>query len=85
MLTGKDWAVSLLAPALIAGFIVFVLIGVEIWSSVNIDKTEKLMWTLGLVFMGSLTSIIYFVAARKRITKEEDPFHPDFKKFKNGI
>ena len=60
-----------LDPFLIFGMIlmlVFVILAVwEVNTSARINRSEKLMWTLGLIFMGGIVGIVYLLSARKRI------------------
>jgi hypothetical protein len=39
----------------------------EVWTSMRIDKNEKIMWTVALFFLGTLGSLIYFLMGRKRV------------------
>jgi hypothetical protein len=39
----------------------------EVWTSMRIDKNEKIMWTVALFFLGTLGSLIYFLIGRKRV------------------
>ena len=56
---------------LIIGFIstfVFWSIAIpEIKCSTKISGAEKFMWIFGLVFISSITSLVYILSARKRI------------------
>ena len=39
----------------------------EIKSSTKINGSEKFMWIFGLIFISSITSLVYLLSARKRI------------------
>ena len=56
---------------LASGFIamlVFCFVAIsEIRSSTKINQSEKFMWIFGLIFIGSITSLVYILSARKRI------------------
>jgi hypothetical protein len=39
----------------------------EIRSSTKIDGSEKFMWIFGIIFLGSVTGLVYLLSARKRI------------------
>lgn len=39
----------------------------EIRSSTKINQSEKFMWIFGLIFISSITSLVYILSARKRI------------------
>jgi len=52
----------------IAVSMVFILFSVyEVNISNRIDRNEKLMWTVGLIFISSITGFVYVFCARKRI------------------
>lgn len=47
---------------------IYILLGVfEVNYSTKIKSPEKIMWTIGFIFLGFITGIIYLFAARKRI------------------
>ncbi|WP_420827828.1 GldL-related protein [Flavobacterium ammonificans] len=56
---------------LASGFIamlVFCFVAIsEIRSSTKINQSEKFMWIFGLIFISSITSLVYILSARKRI------------------
>lgn len=56
---------------LATGFVamlVFCIVAIsEIKSSTKINQSEKFMWIFGLIFIGSVTSLVYILSARKRI------------------
>ncbi len=58
-------------PILIMGILLnlsYIIIGIiEVNSSYKIDKSEKIMWTVGFIFFGFITSIIYLLSGRRRI------------------
>ena len=39
----------------------------EVLQSNRIERTEKIMWTIGIIFFGVITGILYLVTGRKRI------------------
>lgn len=42
----------------------------EVWGSVRINTSEKVMWTIAFIFMGflgALAGILYVILGRKRI------------------
>ena len=41
----------------------------EINTSANIDAREKLMWTIGLMFMTGIAGIFYMVSRRRRMPR----------------
>jgi hypothetical protein len=52
----------------ILGNAVFIVCALnEVWTSMRIDKNEKIMWTIALFFLGTLGSLIYFLLGRKRV------------------
>ena len=57
----------------IAISMVFILFSVyEVNISKQIDRNEKLMWTVGLIFISSITGFVYVFSARKRIIKNNE-------------
>lgn len=56
----------------IVSFLVFSCIAIyEVYSSTRIEKSEKLMWIVGIIFLGFITGIFYLSVGRKRIVNEE--------------
>ena len=52
----------------IAFYLIFAcLVIFEVLQSNRIERTEKIMWTIGMLFFGSITGIVYLVSGRKRI------------------
>ena len=48
--------------------LVFIIICLtEISKSDKIDGTEKFMWFIGFIFIGTITGLVYLLSARKRI------------------
>ncbi len=39
----------------------------EAWTSIRIEKGEKIMWTIAFFFIGTLGPIIYILLGRKRV------------------
>lgn len=39
----------------------------EVRTSAKISSAEKNLWTFAFIFFGSITGLVYFLAARKRI------------------
>jgi hypothetical protein len=52
----------------ILGNVVFIVSALnEVWTSIRIEKGEKVMWTIAFFSIGTLGSIIYFLLGRKRV------------------
>ena len=52
----------------IVGHVVFIVSALnEVWTSIRIEKHEKIMWTISFIFTGTLGPIIYFLLRRKRV------------------
>ena len=52
----------------IACYFIFAALAIyEVLQSNRIEKNEKFMWMIGLLFLGTLTGILYLVTGRKRI------------------
>ena len=59
---------DLLLELSFAFYLVFAVLALfEVYQSYKIETTEKIMWTIGLLFLGSVVGILYLVAGRKRI------------------
>ena len=59
---------DLLLELSFAFYLVFAVLALyEVYQSNKIETTEKIMWTIGLLFLGSIVGILYLVAGRKRI------------------
>ena len=52
----------------ILGNVVFIVSALnEVWTSIRIEKGEKVMWTIAFFFIGTLGPIIYILLGRKRV------------------
>ena len=51
----------------------------EIYKSNRIETIEKIMWTIGLLFLGSIAGILYLVTGRKRIVGNVSNLNPTSK------
>ena len=61
---------EIMGLALISSIIYIVLSLLEIFKSERIDKTEKIMWLVGFIFLSTVAGFIYLVLARKRILRD---------------
>jgi len=43
----------------------------EIWTSIRVNKEEKIIWTIAFILMNTLTGLIYFMFGRKRVVAGE--------------
>ena len=43
----------------------------EVLKSDKIERSEKIMWTIGMLFLGAIAGILYLLVARKRIVNPE--------------
>ena len=57
----------LLVIGFISTFVFWYIAIPEIKSSTKIKGAEKFMWIFGLIFISSITSLVYLLSARKRI------------------
>ena len=57
----------LLLTGFISTFVFWYIAILEIKSSTKISGAEKFMWIFGLIFISSLTSLVYLLSARNRI------------------
>jgi hypothetical protein len=52
----------------ILGNVIFIVSALnEVWTSIRIEKGEKIMWTIAFFFIGTLGPIIYILLGRKRV------------------
>jgi hypothetical protein len=52
----------------ILGNVVFIVFALnEVWTSIRIEKHEKIMWTISFIFSGTLGPLIYILLGRKRV------------------
>ena len=59
---------ELLLEISIVSYLIFAALALyEIYQSNKIETLEKVMWTIGLLFLGSIIGILYLVTGRKRI------------------
>ena len=61
---------EIMGLALISSIIYIVLSLLEIFKSERIDKTEKIMWLVGFIFLSTVAGFIYLISARKRILRD---------------
>ena len=66
------YADSLLLIGLIITVIVTLLALYEIHSSSKVQRTEKVLWTLGFLMMNTITGFLYFLIYRKEIIKKQE-------------
>lgn len=59
----------LLTLGLMATLLFIMLSLYEIFNSDRITKNEKVMWSVGFLFTGTITGIVYMTMGRKRIIK----------------
>ena len=51
--------------------LLFVILAIyEVNTSTEIDRTEKIMWTVGFLFMALITGLVYLLAGRKRVMRQ---------------
>ena len=59
---------NLLLEISFAFYLVFAVLALyEVFQSNKIETVEKIMWTIGILFLGSIIGIIYLLLGRKRI------------------
>ena len=58
-------------PILIIGILLslgYIILGIiEVNNSTKIEKSEKIMWTVGFIFFSFITALVYLFSGRKRI------------------
>lgn len=56
----------------IFSFLIFTcLVIYEIFKAEKIEKSEKIMWIIGMLFLGVITGIFYLLVGRKRVVSNE--------------
>ncbi|MCY7292692.1 MAG: PLDc N-terminal domain-containing protein [Ferruginibacter sp.] len=63
----SEGADTWLMIGLIASLVFIVTAIYEVLSSERIDRSEKTMWTIALIFFSSIAGLIYILIGRKRI------------------
>src|SRR6187431_1055219 len=54
--------------------IIYAIVGIyEVYHSTKIGRTEKIMWTVGFIFLSMITGIVYLVSGRQRILRSSPP------------
>ncbi|MBP6557716.1 MAG: hypothetical protein KAX93_00420 [Flavobacterium sp.] len=43
----------------------------EVHNSKTINSSEKLMWTIGFLFLGSIAGLVYVLIGRKRVIRNQ--------------
>lgn len=66
-----NYASTLLTIGLISLALFVITAIIEIMGSKKIDGAEKFMWTIGLLFFGAITGIVYLLSARNRIINNQ--------------
>jgi len=63
----KPGADTLLLLSVIAG-VVFIFTAIkEVSNSEKIDRSEKIMWFFGFIFLTTIAGLVYVLSARKRV------------------
>lgn len=63
----KPGADPLLLAGIIAGVVFMITAIMEVSRSEKIDRSEKIMWIAGFLFLTTIAGLIYVLSARKRI------------------
>lgn len=49
-------------------WVVFIIAAIyEVVNSTTINRSEKIMWVVGFILLGSITGIVYLILGRKRV------------------
>lgn len=62
-------ATALLVIGLLSLAVFIVTALSEVYNSKNINSSEKLMWTIGFLSLGSIGGLVYILAGRKRVIR----------------
>lgn len=63
----KPGADTLIIVSLIAGVVFMIAAITEVSRSQKIDRSEKIMWFFGFIFLTTIAGLIYVLSARKRV------------------
>ena len=64
---------EILLPIAVISYIIFAcLVIYKVVKSRNIERIEKSMWIIGMIFFGTIAGTLYFLIGRKRIVNEEE-------------
>ena len=64
---------DILLPIAVISYIVFAcLVIYEVVKYRNIERIEKSMWIIGMIFFGAIAGTLYFFIGRKRIVNNEE-------------
>lgn len=77
---------DLLLELSFAFYLVFAVLALyEVFQSNKIETVEKIMWTIGILFLGSIIGILYLLLGRKRIVNNLQILaqHHHYMKIKN--
>lgn len=66
-ITRAPGAGSWMAAALFFALVFIATALYEIFSSRRIERAEKLLWTMGFLFLSCITGLFYLLSERKRI------------------
>ena len=55
----------------------------EVYQSNKIETTEKIMWSVGVIFLGSIAGILYLATRRKRIVNNLTNTNPTSSLYEN--
>ena len=61
------YATEMMIIGLLSQLVFIILRLIEISKSDKIDGTEKFMWFIGFIFIGTIAGLVYILSARKRI------------------
>lgn len=61
------YATEMMIIGLLSQLVFIILSLIEISKSDKIDGTEKFMWFIGFIFIGTIAGLVYILSARKRI------------------
>ena len=67
----SEYAYLILMIGLVASMVFLIIAIYEVRISKRINEREKIMWTIGFLFMGTLASIFYMLNGRKRIIAKQ--------------
>jgi hypothetical protein len=62
-----------LTIGIIASIIFLVIVLYEIHSSKKVRGPEKIMWTVGFIFINTITGLMHFLIGRQKIIKKHNP------------
>ncbi len=70
-LTHQIYGETLLIIGFSFSLLFIVLALMEVFSAKHLERSEKIMWLVGFLFITAITGFVYVISGRKRIVEKE--------------